>query len=233
MSRCLITLRLMRRFLAGTGTLLLAATAIASSSKDYATALRLTPVPERGGQRFGQCAACHYPASDESADAKIPRIAGQHASVLIKQLVEFRRADRQSERMQRVVSSHEFDLQAIADVAAFASRLRVPGPPPGPPIDPGDPTVSSYQRHCSSCHGPNGEGSAERAVPRLAGQRYDYMLEQIYDVEHGRRRNVPARHPRVLGKLDVDELRDIADYLSRLPWNGASAENQSALPESR
>lgn len=215
--------------LAALGAAFAAANACGSAAQDLAAAMRLNPDLERGGRQFQQCAGCHHPTADASAEQRIPRIAGQHDSVLIKQLVEFRQADRQNERMQRV--THDLDLQAIADVAAFASRLQLPEPSGHAPADPGDPTISSYQRHCSSCHGKSGEGSAERALPRLAGQRYDYLLEQIYDVEHGRRRNVPTRHPRVLGKLGVDDLRDIANFLSHLPWNDGGSADKTPDPK--
>lgn len=197
-------------------SLLRATLTSASSHEDVQVAMDLQPDLKHGAQLFAGCAACHHPADSEPADRRIPRIAGQHASVLVKQLVEFRRADRWNEHMQRVTSAHDFNLQAIADVAAFVSRLEWAIQPSSGQSDLREPGATLYRRKCGACHGVDGEGSTKRAIPRLAGQRYDYLLEQIYNVEHGRRRNIPSHHVEALAKLDLAELRDISDYLSRV-----------------
>jgi len=194
-----------------------------SSEQVLAQIRRSTPNLERGGELFNGCAACHGSDGGGSRDGLIPRLAGQHASVLQKQLVDYRYDRRWDPRMQAVVDQHSLSPETIADVSAYISQLdRDVG------IGTGDGSLlrrgaAAYARSCRGCHGRAAQGDAARAVPRLAGQHYEYLRRQIYDAVDGRRPNFPPSHIRLLARLDRDDIAGIADYLSRL---GAS---QAAL----
>jgi len=134
-----------------------------------------------------------------------------------EQLVDFRHDRRWDPRMEHFADRHHLpDAQAIADVAAYISRLDVrlaSGEGSGDLLGLG---AASYARLCRGCHGAVGQGEARGAVPRLAGQHYEYLRRQIFDAVDGRRPNFSQSHIRLLARLDHGGIDSIADYLSRL-----------------
>lgn len=199
--------------------LLAACAAFSLASQEYSVALRAKRDLTQGAEVFRTCVACHGPEGEGTEDGKVPRIAGQHFQVLIKQLIDYRHAERWNRRMQRVANRHNLkDTQAIADVAAYVSQLEstVRAHPAEPDL--GEPGAQVYARLCQSCHGYAGEGNAVKRVPRLAGQRYEYLARQIYDMADLRRPNISNRHLSAVARLKRDEILDVADYLSRSGW---------------
>lgn len=186
-----------------------------------------TPNLERGAELFTGCAACHGSDGGGTRDGLVPRLAGQHASVLQKQLVDYRYDRRWDPRMQAVVDQHSLSPEAIADVTAYISQLdRDVG------IGTGDGSLlqrgaAAYMRSCRSCHGRAAQGDAARAMPRLAGQHYEYLRRQIYDAVDGRRPNFSPSHIRLLARLDRDDIAGVADYLSRLGVSPAASAPQA------
>jgi cytochrome c553 len=170
---------------------------------------------ERGRGAYTSCAVCHMDDGGGRPDGTFPRLAGQHASVLIKQLIDIREGRRANPLMlpyaKRLSGSQE-----IADVALYVSLL------PGS-SDNGKGTgqdlplgAELYGRDCASCHGFRGEGDAARFIPALAGQHYGYMLRQIRDIGAGRRGNAhPDMESLVAGYSDA-ELMALVDYASRI-----------------
>ena len=69
---------------------------------------------------------------------------------------------------------------------------------------------------CAACHGTSGSGTRDGAVPRLAGQHYDYLVRQMHDAIEERRPNFSAPHVRLLARLQGDDMAAVADYLSRV-----------------
>jgi len=196
------------------------ALAMSPSQQEWTEALHSKPNLDRGAELFRICAACHGPAGGGTVDGGVPRIAGQHASVLAKQLVYFRYHRRWDPRMEHFADKHHLaDAQAIADVAAYASQLD-PGSERG--VGSGALTehgAGVYARLCRSCHGSSGEGDAKHAIPQIAGQHYEYLRRQIYDAVDGRRPNFSGAHVRLLARLEHDDITGLADYLSRIVRN--------------
>jgi len=192
--------------------------ALSTAQQELAAARSLRPSLDRGAELYLTCAACHGEDGGGTADGQVPRIAGQHASVLQKQLVDFRHDRRWDVRMEHFADRHHLsDAQAIADVSAYISRLGA-----GRRGGTGDEAhlpygAQGYAQLCASCHGAAAEGSGERGIPRLAGQHYEYLRRQIYDAADGRRPNFSTAHIRLLAHLDHEQIAAIADYLSRLP----------------
>jgi cytochrome c553 len=73
-----------------------------------------------------------------------------------------------------------------------------------------------YFRKCEQCHGPLGQGDLLRLRPRLAGQHYGYLLRQLEETAMGMRPGMDDRHVSMLKGLSKDEMRGVADYLSRV-----------------
>jgi cytochrome c553 len=138
--------------------------------------------------------------------------------VLLKQLVDFRHNQRWDERMQHFTDQHHLaTTQQLTDVAAYASSL----PRSSLALDNiGDGSslregASVYFRVCDACHGPLGEGDALHLRPRLAGQRYAYLLRQLTETAAGDRPGMDPAHVKRLRDLTPQQIRGVADYLSR------------------
>src|SRR5579863_105505 len=79
-----------------------------------------------------------------------------------------------------------------------------------------------YLKHCPACHGARGWGDGPRAIPALAGQHENYLIEQLTEFATARRAgdsmHEVMRHP----DLDWPQaVRDLAAYLSQAPRNRA------------
>src|SRR5688572_2781805 len=110
--------------------LLLPGLAIAASTaqKEFNAALKATPDAVNGEALFDNCASCHGADGGGEANGTTPRIAGQYYRVLVKQLVDFRSGKRWDFRMESAADRHHLTgPQDIADVAAYVSKLSVPG----------------------------------------------------------------------------------------------------------
>jgi cytochrome c553 len=194
-----------------------AGAAALAAQPEYRAAMARTPDLQRGRELFATCAACHNADGSGAADGSVPAIAGQYRDVIVKQLTDFRADQRWNVRMEKVLyQRHLTEPADFADLAAYASQL-----PRRATRNVGDGTAlragtSVYFRSCSGCHGALGEGSASRLTPRLGGQHYGYLLRQIRFAGDRRRPNMAAAHEQGVRKLSMDDIRGVADYLSRL-----------------
>ena len=102
-----------------------------------------------------------------------------------------------------------------------ASGTAAAVPPPAPDsLDPNRGQIL-YLRHCVPCHGGQAWGDGPREIPALAGQREDYLTEQLTrfadDTRPGSVMHGPAMHD-ALKAPDVNRaaaIRDLAAYLAR------------------
>ncbi|MEO8064598.1 MAG: c-type cytochrome [Pseudomonadota bacterium] len=193
-----------------------AASAAAPARSEYQAALRATPSFEHGAALFAQCVACHGADGQGLPDGSTPSIAGQHFRVIVKQLVDFRYGKRWDFRMEQRANNHLGAFQDIADVASYLSQQPRKSGSVGGDTDTLAQGASLYGAHCASCHGPQGEGDDDEAVPMLAGQRPAYLLRQMYDSVDGRRPSLTQLHAQRIKPLDFEQLRAVADFLSRL-----------------
>lgn len=197
-----------------------------SGSSEYLSALRATPDFAQGEARFKTCAMCHGSDGGGTEDGNVPRIAGQHFSVLVRQMIDYRHGERWDIRMENYTDRHVLaNSQSIADVAHFVSQLQVtrrPGLGKGDLVDHG---AKLYARSCRQCHVEAPREDVRNPAPQLGGQHYEYLLRQIYDVVDGRRPNMPRAHVRQLARLERDDITALADFLSRSPWITASTSN--------
>jgi cytochrome c553 len=187
-----------------------------SATKELAAVLRATPNPDNGEHSFANCIACHGDDGRGETNGAVPAIAGQHFSVIAKQLVDFRHGRRWDLRMEHVTRLEALGTaQNLADVAAYVANLppsTAAGQGTGEYLDSG---AQAYTAGCSSCHGGAGQGRAAGSVPRLAAQHYNYLVRQIFDGIDQRRPNLDAAHVALMKALSREQIMGICDYLSR------------------
>jgi cytochrome c553 len=201
-------------------TVPLLANGASNAAQENSDALNSRPNLDHGAELFKSCAVCHGLSGGGTADGHVPRIAGQHFSVLVKQLIDYRSDRRWDPLMEYMADKHLLtNAGDIADVAAFTSQIQTL-PEAGVSVGSGEflaRGAAVYARDCISCHGKAGDGDGLQQVPRVAGQNYAYLLRQIHDGIEGRRPNFSATHIRLLTGLDYAEITGVADYLSRIP----------------
>ncbi len=207
--------------LAAVGMLAAASTAAGEAPgelrREVNEVLRLTSNPARGAEIFRYCAGCHTTPSNGLPEGWVPNITGQHPRYLAKQLIDYRNSVRWDARMEPVAKGHGLRSgQDVADVVAFLAAQS-----PDWSTSEGHRAVVTedrkfYRSHCSSCHGLTGGGNDSRAIPRIAGQDFAYLLRQMHDVVDGRRPNMRTQHMRALEDLDVVQLVSLSCYVSHL-----------------
>jgi cytochrome c553 len=198
-----------------------------SSRSELDAALRSTADAMHGAELFRNCLVCHGRSGGGTFDGVVPRIAGQHVSVIAKQLVDYRHDRRWDIRMEHFADQHHLvSPQAIMDVASYVHDLPVeasPGVGDGKLVNHGS---EIYKQQCETCHGRSGEGNSAKLVPRLAGQHFEYLMRQIYDAVDRRRPNISRAHVHMLAKLDRDDIVGLSDYLSRMGAGSTDAKNE-------
>lgn len=195
---------------------------------ELSQALDLDPDLENGKELFEMCAECHGAKGQGSKDGVFPQIAGQHRSVIIKQIADFRVGNRENPAMAPFA---EADIlggpQGVSDVAGYVATLPMgpaPGTGPGKNLALGE---TLYAENCSVCHDDNGEGFDAFFFPKVDGQHYEYLVRQLKWMKHGKRQNVYFGMLRRIEKMTVADLEAVSDYLSRLrPPDGAEEQSE-------
>jgi cytochrome c553 len=201
--------------------ILVAGAACGAQAQDKKPALDVN----RGQQIAGQvCAACHG-ADGNSAIAMNPKLAGQHADYLYKQLLDYtvqpkaKVALRENAVMAGFAASlSDEDKRNVA--AYFAAQKLKPGTAKvKETLDLGQRIYRSGVAEravpaCSGCHGPNGAGIPSQ-YPRLGGQYAEYTEAQLKAFRDGTRRNNEAMQ-QIAARLSDREIKAIADYIAGL-----------------
>jgi cytochrome c553 len=72
---------------------------------------------------------------------------------------------------------------------------------------------------CAVCHQPEGWGTPDGDYPQIAGQLYGVIIKQMADIR-ARNRDTPTMLPfTMLEFLTLQQIADVAAYVSRLPMN--------------
>jgi len=171
----------------------------------------------RGKVAFDDCAGCHRKDASGRATGAIPRLSGQHASVIVKQVLDIRSGQRINPAMKPHVEEADLGAQALADVASYLQSLPVAGrlgQGPGDGLERGQ---TLFARDCAACHGAQGEGRADGFFPMVAAQHYQYLMRELGLIRDGGRGNSnPGMVALVKGYSEAD-LQAVADHMSRLP----------------
>jgi cytochrome c553 len=167
------------------------------------------------------CLPCHGGgAPGAQAAPTFPKLDGQHAAYLEKQLREYKSGKRKSDIMAPLIAA--LKKQQIPGMAAhFAGQAPARGAVQNPELAARGKVLyeegnrASGVPGCIGCHQANGAGS--QSYPRLAGQLQTYTVQQLVDFKSAKRTNDRARVMRlVAGRLTDDEMRAVAEYVAGL-----------------
>jgi cytochrome c553 len=164
-------------------------------------------------EKLTACFACHGP-NGQSQIENVPSLAAQVPAYSLIQLVMFRDKLRVSDTMNDAAKDlSDSDIQSLADALAAL-------PPPKPLSDPLDQArferarAMAQQTHCDVCHRPDFSG--QQTVPRLAGQREDYLLNTLRDYKSGARRAYEPIMIEQVQPLDDTQLVELSYYLAHI-----------------
>lgn len=167
----------------------------------------------------GKCFICHG-ADGESSSPVFPRLAGQHAAYVARQLADYKSGRRKSDTMRPMV-----DDLSVEDFALLGRYFESRKPQPHAQDDAELAQVGRFVFNrgnpyagipsCASCHGGNGHGTD--ALPRLAGQHALYIENQLKKYNSRERSNDNTIMHSVASKLSELEIKAVSAYVSGLP----------------
>jgi cytochrome c553 len=195
---------------------LTAALALLAMGWDIASANPMLIEGERLTQ--AQCATCHGPQGQSGTD-KFPRLAGQKAPYLLKQMKDFASGQRKSPVM-KTQTNRLTDSQMRA--VALYYEQQIAGHTPSD-----DALLSGVGRYvfergnaftalpaCLACHGTDARGT--NALPRLAGQHPGYIVAQMRSFAQRQRVNDASVMGVIANSMSELELQAVATYLGQL-----------------
>ena len=175
--------------------------------------------PIAGQEKSQLCQGCHG-TTGNSTDPLIPKLAGQHANYISKQIRNYQDGARTHEIMEAMASTISDD--DLADMAAyFASQNKMKGNGVAENkrgkelFTRSDSTKMGIA--CVNCHGERGKGieSQISAFPVLGGQHKEYIRQQLMNFRSGDRRNSPYKiMNRIAESLTDSDIESLAEYVS-------------------
>jgi len=183
---------------------LAAAVAFPAAAQDAAKGAALAE--ERG------CGACHG-ARVVAEQPSVPSLAGQPAEFTTLQLIMFRERLRDAPPMPDMAQGLEDG--EVEDLAAHFAAL-----PPGHPPDRGEADAAKAREgealaarmNCGVCHLPTFAGRAQ--IPRIAGQREDYLVHALAQYRDGTRRGSDTNMNAVMYGVSDAQIAALAHYLA-------------------
>ncbi|MDE1238774.1 c-type cytochrome [Vibrio aestuarianus] len=154
---------------------------------------------EAGKAKSQTCVACHG-ADGNSLITTYPKLAGQHAKYMEKQLIELRlgmTSGGKQGRYDPVMSGMAMPLsdEDISDLSAYFASLPISAnSTPEDVVKTGKALYSGGDAErgltaCIACHGPRGNGTELSGFPKISGQHADYIKAQLQKFREGSRNN--------------------------------------------
>ena len=106
------------------------------------------------------------------------------------------------------------DLRAYSDLIATLPAAPPAGAAPADPARMARGAALAQRHRCNNCHGDDYAG--DKQVPRLAGQREDYLAKALAEFKAGTRIGYTSAMNETLAAVDAQELPDLAHYLAHL-----------------
>jgi cytochrome c553 len=154
------------------------------------------------------CNTCHG-ADGVPRSTGTPVIWGLQENYLLKQLHDFNSGDRNNEVMSWMATA--LTQQELASAAASFAKRNWPARPASATAAAGSPPAAAAV--CQICHQQNFVGGP--AAPRLAGQRYEYLVEAMRRFADGERAN-NADMANIMKAMAPADREAMARYISGL-----------------
>jgi cytochrome c553 len=172
--------------------------------------------------RSPACAQCHAYNGASDGSGAFPRIAGQSAYYLAKELRDYASGVRTNAVMTPIAKALSAD--DANDVAAYYASVNAPYLPLSSP----NPTLirrgkqlatigdaAKQLQSCDNCHGPGGAGELP-AIPYLAGQYAHYIAFQLTMWQRGFRNNSPNAMADIAKRLDAQDIAALGAYYQQV-----------------
>ena len=166
------------------------------------------------------CGECHG-LDGANPMPRFPKLAGQPAMYLEKQVRDFLSGARANDGGQMTAVVTELAPEDITGVAAYFAMLPTPVPSNDAPTDPQAAVANVLVEHgrpeagllaCRSCHLPGA------AVPQLEAQHRAYLVKQLLEFRSGGRVNDPTgMMTEIARQLSESDIEALATYLAARP----------------
>ena len=155
------------------------------------------------------CTACH------NADHEYnPTLNGQHPKYTEKQLKDLKKDLRIHAQMQSIAKTlDDNQIKEISDAFAKKEWENYVHKSNPKTIDKGKRLVQ--KGNCTRCHGSELEGTYN--IPRIAGQKYQYLKTTLLQYKNKERKNFPPMSS-MLNRYTPEEIDIMADYISGLKY---------------
>ena len=179
-----------------------------------------------GAAQYAVCAACHGQQGAGLAALNAPKIAGQSAWYMRKQLQNYKSGARGAHpddtygRQMAPMAATLVNDAAIDNVIAHIQTF--PDEPAPATVDGDAATGAELYTTCAYCHGADGSGIQAMNAPRLAGMTDWYIARQLQNFKDGIRGSHPTDYygfqmgfmARILH--DEQAINDLVAYINTL-----------------
>ncbi len=173
-----------------------------------------------GKAKSATCAACHNPDGN-STNPQYPKLAGQSADYLLKQLQEYKSGARVNAIMAGMVAP--LNPQDMEDLAAYFASQQIARGAADPALAPQGEAIfrggnlNSGVSACMACHGVAGAGNPAAKFPALAAQHAEYTGLQLKAFRAMERANDAGQMMRsIAARLTDAEIKAVSSYIQGL-----------------
>lgn len=167
------------------------------------------------------CAGCHGP-NGNSVNPSWPKLAGQHADYIAKQLADLKAGKKRSDPLMGGQAAG-LSSQDMADLGAyFSKQTGSQGASSEKLAAAGEKLYRGGNKKkgiaaCIACHGPTGAGNPAAKFPKLSGQHAAYVEKAMKDFRSGARSNdMNKMMQNIAEKMSDKEIKAVASYVSGL-----------------
>ena len=182
--------------------------------------------PIAGQAAYAVCAACHGFQGEGNVAMNGPKLTGQSAWYLERQIKAYKRGhrgthaqDTYGQQMAPMVATL-IDEQSINNVVAYIRSL--PDEPPQHTVQGDVANGAELAEGCVVCHGDAGEGRHYTNAPRYAGMSDWYLVRQLKNFQSGVRGTHPEdKYGEQMGFMSKqlygdDAINDVVAYINTL-----------------
>ena len=185
---------------------------LVAGSMAIASLAVMAQAPDAAPPKAAFCVGCHGEGG-KSTQAQFPILAGQTSRYLFLQLRDYQEGRRVSDVMSPMAAGLTRD--EMRELAGYFSKQK-----PLLQTFKANPEksrlgkVKSDETLCTMCH--LGGFVGQNEVPRVAGQHYDYVVQQLTDFKNKKRTNDAGTMTSVAGTLSDKDIENLAHYLTGL-----------------